>query len=240
MNIKSGLGLYKVLAALACLLILSFLGSRLPEATQAKYWSYSTPEAQGVEQGYGYLWWQGMDGLSAAGIAGQRLFVFPQHDIIIAVTGDLLFDYDANRVVLTPFYAIRSDDPLPESDATRKLAERINAIEDPVSQRVLQLPAMASAISGKNIQLDANPLGWDTARLEIKGKHAYLYVTNQTNANVKKFVIGLDDLYRATKQKTITAFAVPEPDQRWNENPFEFAFILGVPVDESLITLKGR
>lgn len=183
------------------------------------------------DRGYGYLWWQGLGGIGAAGYSGQRIFVFPQQDIITVVTGEFPEDWYSDNVAVTPLFAIRSDEALPESPASAVLAERIRAIERPQSQPVPASPVMAKLVSGKTIQLDENALGWETANLEFKDKYAYLDITTNADNHVKKFVIGLDGVYRGTMQKAVTEYAVPVPPQRYVLNPYEFNFILGIPVD---------
>jgi CubicO group peptidase (beta-lactamase class C family) len=180
--------------------------------------------------GYGYQWWQGFDGIGAAGYSGQRIFIFPKQDIIIVVTAAVLEEWHGDNIAVTPLFAIRSDEPLPESPASAILAKRIHAIEHPQEQAVPPLPKMAKSIDGRTIRLDSNALGWKTAELEFKKGRASLTVATNTNPHEKKYDIGLDGLYRGTPRKAVDVPIVLEPPQRYNLNPYEFNFLLGVPI----------
>lgn len=190
------------------------------------------------DKGYGYQWWQGLGGIGASGYSGQRIFVFPQQDIVIVITAEVPEEWIADNLAITPLFAICSDEALPESPASALLAERIWDIEHPLSLDVPPLPSMATAIDGKTIRLEDNLLGWKTARLEFKKKYAYLHITTQTDANIKKFTIGLNGIYRGTMQKAVPEMIMSEPPQRYNLNPFEFNFVLGTPID-GITWMKG-
>jgi hypothetical protein len=75
--------------------------------------------------------------------------------------------------------------------------------------------------------------------LKFTRNTAFLSITTQSDPRVKQFRVGLLDLYLPTPQKAFTQLAVPEPPQRWNENPLEFAFILGTPLKGN-IWMKGK
>jgi hypothetical protein len=94
-------------------------------------------------------------------------------------------------------------------------------------------------VSGQTLRLDDNPLGWKTARLDFKGKEAELTVTTSANAQERKFPIGLDGLYRTTPQKQFGTPGLEKPKQRHFVNPYEFAFLLGAPVDGA-VGMKGE
>ena len=190
--------------------------------------------------GYGYHWWQGFDGIGAGGYAGQLIYVFPNQDIVIAITAAIppAVSGVTSMMAINALFAVRSDEALPESPASAVLAERIKEIEQPQAQPEPVLPKIAKAVSGKTIRLDANPLGWQTAQLDFTNKEAYLTITTTANKIIKKFEIGLDGLYSGTKQKAVTTLAVPKPAQRYDLNPYEFNFVLGIPVDGATF-MKG-
>jgi CubicO group peptidase (beta-lactamase class C family) len=193
------------------------------------------------DNGYGYHWWQGFDGIGAAGYAGQIIFIFPKQDIVIVITAAIpdADSWKTTQMAINALFAIKSDQALPESPSSSVLSERIRAIEHPQAQAVPALPIMAREISGETIRLDANPLGWQTAQLEFKDSHAYLDIITKGNPKAQKYAIGLDGLYRGTPQKAVTRLAVPLPVQRYNlNNPHEFNFILGIPLDGK-IWMKG-
>lgn len=188
------------------------------------------------DNGYGYQWWQGLDGFGASGYAGQRIFVFPKSDIITIVTGALTDD-EANNIAVTPLFAIKSDSPLPPSPASARLVKRIWDIEHPQPQPAPRLSTTAAAVNGKTIRLDGNSIGWQTARLDFMGKVALLTVTTSSR-HTNAYFVGLNDLYLPMPRLAATSLAVPEPSQRYDLNPYEFNFLLGVPVN-GITWMKG-
>ncbi len=191
--------------------------------------------------GYHYQWWQLGGVIGAYGYAGQIVFVFPLADLVVAVTAQLpngdATNY-AGGLAFGAFSAIRSDEALPFDPASIALAERVNAIAHPEAQSVPPPPAMADRIDGEIFSLDENPLGWQTASLSFEGHKAWLSITTTGAIDNQKFAIGLDGLYRQTMQQAVTGFSVPIPIQRNDINPFEFNFLLGVPV-QGPVWMKG-
>lgn len=75
-------------------------GGRLRDGTQVlpdNWMQESTTPSEGSE-GYGYLWWLFEEGYSALGIFGQRIRVFPDDGIVIAVHSN------ATAAVDTPYH----------------------------------------------------------------------------------------------------------------------------------------
>ncbi len=119
------------------------------------------------------------------------------------------------------------------------LAEKVNAIANPPAQPVPEPPAMAASIDGKLLRLDENPLGWQTARLDFEGDQATLTVSTTSIPDERQFDVGLDGLYRLTDQKLVETIGIPKPYQRNFLNPYEFNFLLGMPVDGA-VAMKGE
>jgi hypothetical protein len=198
--------------------------------------------SQDPEAGYSYQWWTNEDGASAVGYGEQVIFVIPQQNLVVVLTGGTP-EYDINLYAdLTYSYvlpAVASDQPLPADPAAKALAERVAAIANPEAKPVPALPAMAASVSGKTLRLDDNPLGWKTAQLDFEGAQAWLTITTAANPEGQKFEIGLDGLYRMTDVKRVETSGVPDPEQRYDANPYEFNFVLGMPVDGA-VAMKGE
>lgn len=69
---------------------------------------YSFPRASGKTVGYGYLWWilapdPGGDGeqeiYAAMGFRAQYIFVVPEHDMLVVVTGGTRGEADQRRPI---------------------------------------------------------------------------------------------------------------------------------------------
>jgi CubicO group peptidase (beta-lactamase class C family) len=87
--------------------------------------------AHGAASYYGYQWWVRGSGIYAAhGYRGQRIFVIPDLDMVVVLTGDLSGNLPS--VVLSNYIipAARSSEPLPENpEGVALLKARINEIE---------------------------------------------------------------------------------------------------------------
>ena len=62
------------------------------------------------------------------------------------------------------------------------------------------------------------------------GHRAWLSITTTGAIENQKFAIGLDGLYRQTMQQAVDVSSLPSIPQRVDPNPFEFNFLVGVPV----------
>jgi hypothetical protein len=137
------------------------------------------------------------------------------------------------------FNAVKSDQPIPEDPSAKELADRLVAIANPKAQAVPALPATASLVNGKTLRLNENSLGWKTAKLVFEGQQAWLTVTTAAAPQEQKFAVGLDGLYRKTGLKRVEALGIAKPKQRHVRNPYEFNFLLGIPVDGA-VAMKGE
>jgi hypothetical protein len=124
--------------------------------------------------------------------------VLPQLDMVVVFTGGGFEPADVGAFLVK---ALRSDRPLPEDPAGyATLQEKIAAAaRSPAPQRVLPLPVIAAAISGREYLLETNVLGLrsigftfdggDTARLDLG------YADRRESRP-----IGLDGVYRITRE----------------------------------------
>lgn len=190
---------------------------------------------------YAYQWWQLTNGYSVGGSYGQIIYIIPSKDMVVVSTAGLPASNQEMAWGLTDVFvvsAVKSDQALPDNPAAKELAERVAAIANPKTAAVPALPATAAAVSGKTLRLDENPLGWKTAKLAFEGQQAWLTVTTATNSREQKFAIGLDGNYRETALKASSALDLAILKQRPFLNPFEFNFLLGLPLDGAA-AMKG-
>jgi CubicO group peptidase (beta-lactamase class C family) len=103
--------------------------------------------ADGTRGGYGYFWWLkpvtntgnamlDHDVFYAAGSGGQRIFIVPNLNLVMAVTGNnQKEDYMPESMLVTATSAVRSDQPLPtNTEAASKLAAAIQALKETVDK----------------------------------------------------------------------------------------------------------
>jgi CubicO group peptidase (beta-lactamase class C family) len=120
---------------------------------------------------YGLGWWLSRDipGLViGVGRGGQRLFIWPAHDIITVTTGG---GFDPGEITPLLVAAIRADTALPADPAgAARLDRAIAAAARPApAAEPGPLPALAAQLTGRTYRFPANPLGMETLTLEFHG-----------------------------------------------------------------------
>lgn len=169
--------------------------------------SYSQAADWGQEygvQGYGYQWWVHSFGAYAArGYAGQRIFVLPQHDLVVVFTAGLGW-LDMGRVpdeLLVSYIipAALSNDSLPANPAgvARLLSLSQAVAQPPPAQPVSPLPPVARQISGQTYGLEENLYGLEKFSLSFSNHAAALILT--AGGRTQRLPIGLDNLFRTTE-----------------------------------------
>lgn len=126
-------------------------------------------QAAHVPGKYGYQWWLGPDNYSARGLFGQFVFVFPNHDAVLAVTAAMPAGSNfTGRFVFRYFPALFETQPLPDNDdAFAALQARTNAL-------CLTLPTgpawaeCAVRVSGKTYVADDNEDGVRALRFAFR------------------------------------------------------------------------
>jgi CubicO group peptidase (beta-lactamase class C family) len=99
----------------------------------------------GGNSGYNYLWWQFQNGYATWGDGGQLIYIIPSKDIVVVSTGALSMDTISVPIYLIKSFvdgAVQSDTPLPDSPATKQLAERVRTIENSKAQD--DVPALSA------------------------------------------------------------------------------------------------
>lgn len=116
---------------------------------------------------YGLGWWlhpKTAGGLiEASGRGGQRILIFPQHDIVMVVTGGGLdLDDFASPLIASIVSAL----PLPPNPSQQAhlsaLVAMAAAAPEPRAAISKILPEMAHTVSEKRFRFDANPMGIET------------------------------------------------------------------------------
>jgi CubicO group peptidase (beta-lactamase class C family) len=156
------------------------------------------------EEDYGYKWWipkRLPGGFEAHGRGGQRIVVLPSKQLVVVLAGIGQFDPSQIGAPLVP--AIRSDEPLPDNPAARRLlSERIReAARPPQKQPVPPLPELARKISGRTLRFQENPYGLKTMQLLFSAgdtgtaKYSFYEPMNR-QGGTRESPFGLDGVYR--------------------------------------------
>jgi len=150
---------------------------------------------------YGYQWWLHPSGYYADGAGGQRIFVFPDLDMVVVTTGNGGSDYAVIANLLDSYIlpAAESETPLPANpDAVALLRSSIQqAAAAPQPEAVPALPEIAQQVSGQTYVLDDNPLGLLSTSLIFQEEEAEASLNlNLIDGNQVEWLIGLDNVFR--------------------------------------------
>ena len=154
---------------------------------------------------YGYGWWlsqyAGSPVIIAQGRGGQRIFIWPEKDIVVVLTaGGFNIDELASHLA----QAVHSDKPLAENPSALAKLNQISAAlkQPPSAQPVVMPPPIAARISGRWYHLESNPLGLEALMFTVTGKQMQLGM--QVNDRRYSFAVGLDGVYRISSQSPST------------------------------------
>ena len=150
---------------------------------------------------YGYQWWLHPSGYYADGAGGQRIFVFPDLEMVVVTTGDGGSDYAVIADLLNSyiFPAAKSETPLPPNpDGVALLESSVQqAAAAPNPEPVPPLPDTALQVSGQTYVLDDNPLGLLSASFTFQeGEADALLNLSLVDGNQVEWLIGLDNVFR--------------------------------------------
>ena len=151
---------------------------------------------------YGYQWWLHPSGYYADGGGGQRIFVFPDLDMVVVTTGNGgSDDYGVIANLLNSYIlpAAESETPLPANpDAVALLRSSVQqAAAAPQPEPVPPLPEIALQASGQMYVLDDNPLGLLSASFTFQeGEAEALLNLSLVDGNQVEWLIGLDNVFR--------------------------------------------
>jgi len=141
------------------------------EATAAQMATGTDPQNDWA-QGYGYQFWRCRHGAYRGdGVFGQCCLVMPEQDAVLAITGGIdVFEAQQplNLVWDLLLPAMRQEVLAEESAAQPRLAEKVSGLSLlPVQGRAAS--PMASQVTGRTYDLDANVLKLETITLQVSG-----------------------------------------------------------------------
>jgi len=152
---------------------------------------------------YGYLWWLTPSGeyYYADGRDGQRIFVFPDKDMVVVTTGGGGRDqYGVLETLLTSYIipAVESEAPLPANPSGVALLESgiQQAAAQPDARPVPPLSETARKVSGRTYAMEANPLGLTHVSLTFQDEKEALLQLSFGEPYQFEILIGLDNVFR--------------------------------------------
>ena len=152
---------------------------------------------------YGYLWWLTPSGeyYYADGRDGQRIFVFPDKDMVVVTSGGGGRDqYGVLEILLTSYItpAVESETPLPANpNGVVLLESKIQQTAAPPEAKLVPpLSDIARTVSGKTYVMDANPLGISGVSLSFQDESEALCLVSFGDIYQFEILIGLDDVFR--------------------------------------------
>ena len=166
-------------------------------------WVQSSGEAKvkNGDRGYGYLWWiePNINGFSAQGANGQMIFVMPDYNAVVVITGSAESQLTrwlqlVNRFI-TP--SMESIAPLPEDRmAHRNLTKLSEELGKKDAEPVSPLPNTASEISDKQYIFTDEAAWFKELAFNFNGTD-----TCTMTADGKNLIVGLDGVYRITENE---------------------------------------
>ncbi len=154
---------------------------------------------------YGYLWWIHPTGrYRSLGTLGQCIYVIPQKEMVVAVTGGL----GLSRMEKAPdelvdsfiIPAVVSDTPLPnDPDGLALLRSKVESVARPTPEPVPPLPETAQRISNSQILLDGELIGHEALRFNFDGNAAEV----RFGASGEAMAIGLDGVHRVSEASSL-------------------------------------
>ena len=155
---------------------------------------------------YGYGWWlsqyAGMPVIIAQGRGGQRIFIWPQKQIVVAMTAGGLSPDDLAAHLAQ---AVRADEPLPENPQAQA---GLKAITDslklpPPAQPVTVPPPIAAHISGRWYRFaERNSLGLEAMMFTVDKQEMQMGL--KVDGREYTFAVGLDGVYRISNETPST------------------------------------
>lgn len=162
----------------------------------------TSPAAAG---NYGYLWWLDSlrSGFYADGRGGQRIYVFPDQDLLVVTTGGGGGgDYPVLGTLLDSYIlpAVRSDTPLPaDAVGQASLGAQVREAAAPAVTERSAVPAMpdtAQRVSGRTVVLDPNPVGLVSGSLVFDQEAEASLILSFADGSQVEWVMGLDNVPR--------------------------------------------
>ena len=157
-----------------------------------------------VASTYGYQWWLDppRSAFYADGAGGQRIFVFPDEELLVVTTGGGGPDqYGVIGELLDSYVvpAVMADDELPPNPrgVARREAPSGEATVPPETEPEPPLPSTAERVSGRTIFMDDNPIGLATMTLTFaEGESQATLGLGLPDGSQVEWSIGLDGVPR--------------------------------------------
>jgi CubicO group peptidase (beta-lactamase class C family) len=156
----------------------------------------------GVVDYYGYQWWVEPDGYCAIGWGGQVTCVYPDDELIVAMTGGESSMTTVSRMFIEQFVrpAVISSTPLPHDPVGEaSLASATRAATTPTTHEACQPPlppATAGTVSGKRYAFESHPYLWRAATFAFEDPLEATLDLTFFDGSEGQWVIGLDGFPR--------------------------------------------
>jgi CubicO group peptidase (beta-lactamase class C family) len=197
---------------------------------------------------YGYQWW--LDPAEsvylADGRGGQRIFVFPERDLVVATTGGGGRDqYGVLDRLLDEYIlpAVKADDPLPpDPEGQASLDARVREAAAPSVDEAMPVPPLpetARRVSGRTFVLDANPVGAQSATLTFPGGAEASFAVRFADGSGFEWLIGLDGVPRLGTGLGGLPAAATGAWTSDDEFVIELDEIGGIDKDRATVTIDG-
>lgn len=149
---------------------------------------------------YGYVWWLDRQGYYATGVGGQEIWVVPDLDLVVVMTGATggggagAWGSQLMRSRVLPLAESASPLPAnPEGTAALESAIRVAAAPDSIAPT---LPETAQQVTGQTYVMDANPAGLESVSLSFEGEAEAAVTLGFGGGARAEWLIGLDGTYR--------------------------------------------
>ena len=157
---------------------------------------------------YGFLWWtwpfndvssgELHESYLALGLGGQEIWVIPDLDLVIVLTGDVGYQ-GPDMISRYLLKAVQANTSLPENpEAVSKLQAQVDAIAHPTPAEIPPLSEATQGISGIMYTLAENSLGWTSIGLEFQGQEALLKL--DVGDSHLELPVGLDGVDRISSE----------------------------------------
>ena len=149
---------------------------------------------------YGYMWWRDRAGYYATGVGGQEIWVVPDLDMVVVMTGASggggtgAWGSELMHSRILPL--AESATPLPsnpEGMAALESTVRLAAAPTPVA---VTLPDTAQRVTGQTFRMDANPVGLESISFGFTGGTEAAVNLGFGGGGQAEWLIGLDGTYR--------------------------------------------
>lgn len=159
------------------------------------------------EARYGYHWWIPADGIYAArGFGDQTLWVVPNLEMVIVVTGGAASPLARNLAERFILPAVQGPGPLPENpEGLARLQARVQELAEPQPRPVPPMPRTAGEVSGRVWEMKENDFGWRSFSLTFGEGDAVLSL--ELGEKSLKLPIGLDNVFRVTEVEGVGSLA---------------------------------